>query len=139
MTFRSNFFGFFIICFAMLFLFSCARKNYEQYGTYFHDLPKTGDTLMDYTLRINDPKIKIGDVLSLSVTTVDQAQASPTATTYIPLTSTTNSQLNLSTPATNTVDKDGMIEYPLIGKTKMAGLTISEAKDTLRSRYGFYY
>jgi len=103
MTFGSNFLGFFIVCFVVLFLFSCLKKNYFEYGTYFYNLPKTGDIQMDYTLKINDPEIKIGDVLYLSATTVYQVQAPPTTTTNIPLTSTATSRLNLLIPAQGSV------------------------------------
>ncbi len=139
MTFRSNFAGLFSICVASVLLFSCGTSKYAQYGTYFNDLPKTGDTLMNYILRISDPKIKIGDVLSLSITTIDQAGGGTTSTGNPAVGMVALNQLNLSTAVTYTVDKDGMIEFPLIGKTKIDGLTINDAKDVLRKQYGTYF
>src|SRR5690606_35044928 len=37
------------------------------------------------------------------------------------------------------VDKDGMIELPLVGKVPVAGKTTSEARELIRSRAAIYY
>ena len=129
----------FIVVTSALLLLSC-RPSYK--AAYFMDVPPTIDTVVTTIAPNNLPKIKYGDVLSLSVVPLDQLSnlyQTPVSGGAVPF-QAQSSQLSPSTSgSTFTVDKNGTIEAPLIGIIKLSDLTIDEAKETLRSKYAIFY
>ena len=106
---------------AMLFLFmSCgSRKNivYMQNARPFETEVVTNSF---------EPKFKIDDIVSIYISSFDMAATAP---------------FNLTVGAgTNTreldyvIDKDGNIDFPVLGKIKLIGLSTSEAKELFRNR-----
>jgi polysaccharide export outer membrane protein len=105
------------------------------------DVPKTADTVVTTISPYNVPKVKYGDMLSLTVVPIDQLSNLYQAPVSggVAYSSQTS---QLSPPPSGTtfiVDKNGMIEAPLIGKVKLDGLTIDEAKEVLRDKYAIFY
>lgn len=117
---------------------SCART---YTASYFMDVSHSADTVMNIVSPYNMPKIKYGDILSLSVVPLDQLsnlyQTPVTGGVALPSQST-----QLSPPPSGagfTVDKNGTIEVPLVGVVKVSDLTIDEAKEVLRQKYAIFY
>lgn len=122
----------------MLLLSSCATTYTPSY---FTDIPNSIDTVITAATPNNVPKIKYGDILSLSVVPLDQVSSlyqSPVSggVSYSP------QATQLSPPPSGTgftVDKNGTIEVPLIGIVKVNDLTVDEAKEVLREKYAIFY
>ena len=72
-----------------------------------------------------EPKFKIGDIVSIHVSTFDMEAASPFNLT----TGIENSEN--STGLDYLIGKDGNIDFPVLGKVKLEGLTNEEAKQLL--------
>ena len=127
-----------VTVFVQLLFCSCAT-TYKP--SYFMDLSPTADTVINGAAPYNVPRIKYGDILSLSVIPLDQLsnlyQAPVSGSVSY---STQGSTVAPSTAGTGfTVDKNGMIEAPLIGPIKLINLTIDDAKQTLREKYALFY
>lgn len=127
-----NFFFFSVV------LLSCrAPKNIA----YFRDIPdSTGNSFPAIPSQpFTDPLIKSNDILQVSILTLDPQQ-------NVGLTST-----NASTYATNSsagaapdiqgfmVDSKGEIELPIIGRTRVTGLTTTQIKDSIHAKVAVYY
>lgn len=105
----------------LLFLTSCSTK---QDIVYFQNA-KNFETIVDTdTFKA---KLKIGDVVSIYVSTLDQTVTQP----YNIVISNGNSGQLID----YLIDVDGNIDYPVLGKVKLVGLTIEEAKDLLKSKF----
>jgi len=85
------------------------------------------------------PTIQPGDILSIPVSSLNLAassffnpysNAAPTA----PDAGALNVTPSLSASNGYLVDASGLIEFPLLGTIKLAGLTTSEARDTIKNR-----
>jgi polysaccharide export outer membrane protein len=91
----------------------------------------------------SDPVIQPNDILQVSILTLD-----PQANTALAASNTSTFSVqpgSSSSPASPAaiggflVDKDGMIEVPIIGKLKVAGLTTAVARDSIHERVAVYY
>jgi polysaccharide export outer membrane protein len=112
-------------------------------ASYFMDLPNSADTVVNIFPAATEPKIKYGDILSLTIIPLDQIGSiyqSPAGGGGSVSFSPQNLQLN-APPSNNEyiVDKNGIIEAPLIGKIKLIDLTIDQAKEVLRKQYALFY
>ena len=104
------------------------------------DLPNPADTIISTVDPYNEPKIKYGDVLTLSVIPLDVLSTmSPVAGSGGVSFSPQTVQLNTVPGSGYAVDKAGMVEAPLIGKVKLSDLTIDQAKEILREKYTLFY
>lgn len=136
MIFKKSF-GIAVTCLCLTLLSCTQYKNV----TYFEDVSNTADTLMKAAANTYESKIKPGDLLSFSITTLDQLSSpqiyqAPLSGNASP---SKNSDLNLPTGGSYLVDKSGNIEVPLIGKVMLSGQTLDIAKEQLRKRYAEYY
>lgn len=129
-------FGNLLIGLALWILCSC---SYSRNVTYFDDVP---DTLTAAGRNVpvtgfQDPKIKPNDIIQVSVQTLDPQT---TAVMGVSTSSTLSAQSNTtsavagSIPSGYQVDKDGMIELPLLGKIKVGGLTTAEATEVIKRK-----
>jgi polysaccharide export outer membrane protein len=93
------------------------------------------------------PKIQPGDILSIPISSLNPAASSffnPYSTMPIPIDGTTSGAANNTQSLTQAaapgflVDANGIIEMPLIGSVKLAGLRTSEARDTIKNRLKLY-
>ncbi|ULC58263.1 polysaccharide biosynthesis/export family protein [Flaviramulus sp. BrNp1-15] len=73
-------------------------------------------------------KLKIGDIVSIYVSTLDQTVTQP----YNLIRSTGASQGEL---IDYLIDIDGNIDYPVLGKVKLLGLTVQEAKQLFKQKF----
>jgi len=127
------------ILFLSLFIVSCSTtKNIK----YFADIPDSGALKTIPTAAYIEPKIQADDILSIVISTVD-----PTATQSINLGNmSVSASSNNGSSATNqpvaigySVNKDGDIDLPVLGKIHLSGLTIDEAKDVIKQNADKFY
>jgi polysaccharide export outer membrane protein len=88
------------------------------------------------------PKIRPGDLISINVSSLS-AEASSFFNPYNGLSTSGGTQgISTSVGVNQTpaypVDPSGNIQYPFIGNVKVAGLTTTQIRDTLRARLSFY-
>ncbi|MFH4969051.1 polysaccharide biosynthesis/export family protein [Gaetbulibacter sp. M240] len=110
-----------LIILLLLFLTSCkTRKDV----VYFQNV-KNFETMVD-TDTFN-AKLKIGDILSIYVSTLVPSASAP----YNIMRSTGNQSELIN----YLIDVDGNIDYPVLGKIKLIGLTVEGAKQLLRQKF----
>lgn len=114
---------------ALLFCTSCASKKNVVYFQ-----PDSVELTTLYELHA--PKLQAGDILAISVT-ADDTRAT------IPFNQVSQYQggsgaIQGTNPfiPTYAIDADGEIDFPKIGKVKIAGMTRTQAMDLLRERVG---
>jgi polysaccharide export outer membrane protein len=138
-----------LIPFFFLFFSACTTtKNVA----YFQDLT---DTSKIYTQAINgtyELQIQPDDILKIVVNNIYPEAAAPfnlgnsssplsaTSTQTIPGATGAVSPINTSGESSEgyLVDKDGSIDFPILGNIKVEGLTINQLKDTLKPRLSKY-
>ncbi len=126
--------------FVLLFLLGATLMGSSCVSTkkmvYFRDLPDTISKSVEISSNTpyTEPRIEPNDLLSISVTPLLQSMASNPVTTNTGNPTTGSGQL-----PTFAVDKDGYIEYSLIGRVKVGGLTTTEARDVIKERAKEYY
>lgn len=113
----------FLYVFAILLTSSCASKKEV---VYFQDA-RDYETLVD--INAFEPKFKVDDVVSIYVSTLDMEASAP---------------FNLFRGAQEgglrpeqvdyLIDRDGEIDFPVIGKIKMVGLSSEEVRVMLREK-----
>ncbi|GAA4282071.1 polysaccharide biosynthesis/export family protein [Gaetbulibacter aestuarii] len=91
---------------------------------YFQNV-KNFETMVD-TETFN-AKLKVGDILSIYVSTLVPSAAEPY---NLVMKSGSNSQL-----IDYLIDVDGNIDFPVLGKIKLLGLTLEEAKQLLKKKF----
>jgi polysaccharide export outer membrane protein len=131
-------FEFIFIIVIPVFVSSCgSSKN----TAYFQDIEKYGQTFKSTDYYKNEPVIKPNDQLLITVSapTLFQekvAQFNLPASTYLTPGETT------ATPVTSfqtyCVDEEGTVNFPVLGKLKLAGMTKSQAKDYMEKRIAGY-
>ena len=124
------------LCTCVLFTSCVSVKKY----VYFKDLPDTSSKTItiDQITPYVDPKIEPSDILSITVQPMLKNLVSGSSTNNNNFDGSNanlpGSQLNLFP-----VDKNGDIEYSLIGKLRVAGLSTSETRDLIREKSLYYY
>lgn len=111
---------------------SCSQ-DYRK-AIYFNDLLDSvgKELLLKKGNLYNDPRIQAGDLLQVTVNTIDPKVTAPIE--------------NSTSPASNDnalsgfiVNRNGEIELPIIGAVKLSGLTTVEAKHLLTAKASEYY
>ena len=121
-----------ILCF--LTMFSCSSKKQIKY---FDDLSDTARTVTIDKVNYLEPLIHVDDSLNVTILTLD-----PTATQII---NAGNLALAGSAPAGGNaaaiqtsngylVNKDGLIDLPMLGKIKVVGFTTSQAREMIAEK-----
>ncbi len=105
-----------------LILNSCGSSKKDV--VYFQNA-KSFETIVD--TETFKAKLKIGDIVSIYVSTLD-----PTVTQPYNLIRTTGAQGEL---VDYLIDIDGNIDYPVLGKIKLLGLTVEEAKALFKKKF----
>ncbi len=115
-----------------IFIVSCATKKKV---VYYQDLDNTE------LQNINDIKpkidIQIGDILNLDIKTLDEKSLSPFVKGSLS-NQAGNQQVEVLKIKGYLVDDDGNIDMPVIGKTKVEGLTTNEAEQHIKSKLSEY-
>ncbi len=116
-----------LACIGGIVLSSCGSKKDV---VYFQDV-KDFETIVNTDVFV--PKLKIDDIIDVHISTIDME-------------TTKSFNLNRSISPTGggeamdyLIDQDGFINYPVLGKIKLAGLSIKEAKELLKSRLSDYF
>src|SRR5579872_1688850 len=130
-------------------LFSLSSCVQQKQIAYFQKTINQSDTIA--VAQVYIPKIQPGDILDIKVGSLNPVASSffnPFST--IPVTPDNNSYtqspasanvapvLSQTTASGYLVDNQGNIEYPILGVIKIAGLTTSQARDTLQSHLKLY-
>lgn len=115
------------IILATLFLSSCASKKDI---IYFQDA-QNFETIVDEDSFVN--KFKIDDVVGINISTLDPIASSP-FNLFIGSSETGARPQQLD----YIIDRDGEIDFPVIGKLKIAGLSPDEVRQLLRTKLSDY-
>jgi polysaccharide export outer membrane protein len=132
-----------VICVLLVYvLTSC---HIDRRITYFRDVP---DSIFVQSKNINaaayqDPQIKTADLLQISILTLDPQANSVLTTanssTFAVQPGSSQAPGQLTNVSGFLVDNNGAVELPVIGKVKVAGMTTSEARDTIHNRVAVFY
>ena len=122
---------FFLLLFALVIVASCTHKKKM---VYFQGAMPTSDSNSNYS-----PVLRSDDVISIGVTSLDMDAVKPFNLPVANL-STTMGGYNTGTPTQPgyLIDADGNIDFPVIGKLKLGGLTRSAAIDVLKEQLKQY-
>src|SRR5690606_2472833 len=120
-----------LLTLVVLFCTSCASKKNLVYFQ-----PDSVELNTRYEL--SAPKLQPGDILAISVTADDVRATQP----FNPVSSYAGNSGTLQSAnpfiPTYAIDNNGYIDFPKLGKVKLAGLTRTEAIDYLRQEVGKY-
>lgn len=112
--------------FIIITLFSCGSKK----DVVYFQTAKDFETIVD--TNTFTPKLKVNDIISVYVSTFDLEAVEP---------------FNLKKGQTNSgglqyidylIDIDGNIDYPVLGKIKLIGLSVEQAKELLKQKLSDY-
>lgn len=103
---------------------------------YFHDITEKKVPTDLEIAQYQEPKIQPDDILAINISTAD-AEATQSINNRNAVNQ--NAAANPTTGMVNVgagylVDKQGIVEIPILGKTKLGGLTTVQARDTIRYR-----
>lgn len=124
--------AFFLVLFSIVLITSCAsRKNL----VYFQDIEEI-DKLASRV--IYDPVLQPDDLLTITVSALNMETVLPFNLPVVAYMDT--GQRASGTPQLQTylLDNQGNLEFPVIGRIKLGGLTRSEAVDLLREKISHY-
>ena len=113
--------------------------------TYFRDIPDSIflEARNIHTTSYKDPLVKPSDILQVSILTLDPLINSVLSTSNTA--SYTVQPGNSSNPAGTAsiagylVDKNGMIELPVVGKISVAGMNLDAIKNLINEKVSIYY
>jgi polysaccharide export outer membrane protein len=108
-----------------IFISSCATRKEV---VYFQDA-KDFETVVDTDTF--STKFKINDILNIYISTFDAEATRP----FNLIKATENGR---SEAVDYLIDKDGNIDYPVLGKIKLVGLTVQEAKELIKQKLAVY-
>jgi len=125
--FKHVFWAFAFLIVDLIFLSSCASKKDVVYL-------QPDSVKIDTRYELNAPTLQPGDILAISVT-ADDVRATQPFNQLSPYQSGTIQSSNPFIP-TYTIDTNGEIDFPKLGKVKIAGKTRTQAMDMLRYELG---
>lgn len=119
-----------VLCLVILLslLSSCASRKDLVYF-------QPDSTELHTSFELNAPKLQAGDILAISVTS-DDVRATIPFNQVSPYNNSGTLQNSNPFIPTYAIDVNGEIDFPKIGKIKLAGLTRTQALDKLRSEVG---
>jgi polysaccharide export outer membrane protein len=137
--FRINRITLFSACFVLFTIAFSSCIDYKQ-SLYLNNLPADSkiDTVAITLSKYADPKIRPNDILNVSVQTLDP-QGSTMMGTSNASTFLTQGSAGVNQVTGFLVDRNGVIELPLVGKINLGGLTTSEARDLITTQASKYY
>jgi polysaccharide export outer membrane protein len=127
-----------VLVLTILFVTGCAE---QRNLVYFSDVQQN-EAFQMAIVNAHEPKIQSGDILSITVSSLD-----PTSNAMFntgSMVSSTGGQPNITGGSTNIgkegylVGNDGTINFPVIGKVSLAGLTLTEAHEQMRAELNKY-
>ncbi|WP_192922529.1 polysaccharide biosynthesis/export family protein [Sphingobacterium bovisgrunnientis] len=122
----------YIILIVSLTILSCASRKDLVYFQQYDSIALVSN------YENNAPKLQSGDILAISVTADDVRATAP----FNPISSYAGNSGSLQTAnpfiPTYAIDNNGFIDFPKLGKIKLAGKTRTEAIDYLRTEVSKY-
>ncbi|EKB51312.1 polysaccharide biosynthesis/export family protein [Cecembia lonarensis] len=108
-------------------LFSCAKRNLVYFSDIYQDMEFSVPVEMS-----NEPRIQVDDLLSITVTSLNpESNMLFNVGVLMPSGDRNNTIVNNPINENYLVDKDGYINYPVIGLINLKGLTKQEAIDKM--------
>lgn len=119
--------------FAAFFMLSSCLQSKKLY--YFHDQVPSVQQL-DSLRQFTAPKVQNFDKLNIHISSTD-----PALTAYLnPFGSQTQGSANAGSGANGyLVNSDGQIEFPILGKIAVSGLTTVEIATEIKNKLAYYY
>lgn len=117
---------FFVTLFAVVLLSSCASRTDIAYFS------ETGVSNATKQLGNYTPTLSADDLLEISVAALDMQAVGPFNGIGI------DGDIAASVKKTYLIDQNGVIEFPIVGDVKLAGLTRLEATDVLKKKIEAY-
>lgn len=123
-----------ILCFSVLLLFACASKKDM---VYYQDIDKVANEASVNSFEI---KIQPDDLLSIIVSAEDPEIAAPFNLRTVALQNAKNVDAGVGqvTQQLYLVDSSGHIEFPVLGKIKVGGLSRSAVLNLFQQKIGAY-
>ena len=121
----------------LLFFFAAALGSCTSYKNvpYMQDIETVNNSTQNLTLY--DARIMPKDLLSITVNTTDPKAASPfNLTVQTPINAALTNITTTTSPSLQQylVNNEGEIDFPVIGRIKVGGLTKNEAEDLIREQ-----
>lgn len=119
----------------LLVVFSTGCVTQKQM-TYFREIDKASADSINKVFEVQiDPIVKAGDALSITVSALDAEAVVPYNLPTVVFSTPGESQLS-TTPSLQyySVDADGTIEFPVLGRLPVLGLKITEVADLIEER-----
>ncbi|MBS1566125.1 MAG: polysaccharide biosynthesis/export family protein [Bacteroidetes bacterium] len=134
-----------VVCFIAFCVSLCSCNIYKKVP-YFTDISRAvDDTARNIpTTPFTEPLIHKNDILQISILTLDPQANSIFSTTNMinfptqPASSYFPPSMGQSVPGFM-VDREGMVDLPVVGKVKVEGLTTAAIRDTIQNRVSVYY
>ncbi|WP_184542716.1 polysaccharide biosynthesis/export family protein [Mucilaginibacter sp. FT3.2] len=129
-----------LILFVSVGFFSCSStKNIK----YFQDIPDSGQLKTIAKAEYAEPVIKVDDILTIIVQTVDPQATAPINLGNVPSVSASamaSSSLITQQPLSGyLVNSEGFVDIPILGRLKLQGLSTREARDSVYNVASKYY
>lgn len=118
-----------LVIITMLFMNSCASRKDLVYF-------QPDSTALNSSYEMNAPKLQAGDILTISIT-ADDLRATQPFNQVNAYQGATIQETNPFLP-TYSIDNNGYIDFPKLGKVRLGGKTRTEAIDYLRSEVSRY-
>lgn len=130
------------ILIAGLLIFYLASCTSTKKIRYFRDVTDTTHGSQIPSAVFKDPVIQPDDILSISIQTIDPQNAliiNQMAGSMPSVGSSSANSIGQQVITGFLVDKEGKVELAMIGKLRLAGLTTSQARDTVRAKAALYF
>ena len=114
-----------LLLLSSIFFASCSKRNL----VYFQDLPNSTQYKSNTLLNVQ-PKLQAGDILSIRVNSLN-VESNAIFNAGSSATTVNNTEIN-----GYLIDSDGLINFPMVGRVKLAGLTTQEARDRMTKEVG---
>src|ERR1044071_4429963 len=122
-----------LVCLLGLFMLAGTGCSNTKQIKYFTDVDKLKNDRSVRLADFDDVKIGTDDLLDITIETLDPENTQGVTPHGSGSETTTTSGSGFL------VDKNGYIELPIVGRTKVAGLTLSEAKESIRVKAGQFF
>lgn len=125
----------YVIFYSLMLILLASCSNSKRVA-YFRDVPDDtlGKVKVMTALPFVESKIQPNDLLIVSLQTID-----PQATEALNKNNNSKSESGSSSAPTYTVDKEGYVEMPIVGRVLVANHTTSEARDIIREKAKRYF
>ena len=123
---------------ALLLLLTITLSSCNINPSVMFKVPSNFEYDVDQTIGNVEYRVSPNDIVSMSVYTNDGFKLIDITTSAESVTSRLNN-MNNNTNVQFLVEPDGMIKLPIIGKIKIAGMTIREAEKALEAQYANFY